>query len=403
MAGQGQMYSTSDTVTTKITIADYISIIDPRDAPLVTRWGLANQGKFSFVNFPNHKYEWLDDTYAPLSATLGSSTAVSSTTDTAPEVATGHGVRFHVGDVWKVDETGELWYIADHDGADTLKTVTRNWNAAVGGTEGTAQAAVTDAGTLTFLYNARYEGAESTATHWTVPANHYNYSQILHAEIRVSRSEQKATSRYGIPDQEQRQIQKWLGGLGGGKGKKGRSGELINQLEKTFFYGQRKQRASSTTAGAMGGFKTYVTTNAVDAGTGSTRLTENMLVEAIESCWENGGMPNLIICNSFNKRLISDWGRGSVQTDRTERTLGGVINSIETDFGTMDILMDRWCPADEVYIVQEDLLGWVELDGFFVEELAKTGDYTRKQIVGEYGFVLQHEKAHAYIYDLATS
>lgn len=398
MAGQGQMYSTSDSVTTKITIADYISIIDPRDAPLVTRWGLANQGKFSFVNFPNHKYEWLDDTYMPLSATLAEG---MDTTETGMDVAVGHGVRFHVGDVWRSDETGELILVTAHDGTDTVTTVIRNWAAAQGGAQGTATGAITDATNLTFLFNARREGAESTASHWTVPANHYNYSQILHAEIRVSRSEQKATTRYGIPDQEQRQLQKWLGGLGGAKGKKGRAGELINQIEKTFFYGQRVQRSASTVEGAMGGFKSFVTTNATDAN--SVRLTEKMVTDAIESCWENGGMPNLIICNSFNKRLFADWGRGAIQTQRTEHTIGNVVNSIETDFGTLDVLMNRWCPPDEVYIVQEDLLGWVELDGFFVEELAKTGDYTRKQIVGEYGFVLQHEKAHAYIYDLATS
>lgn len=400
MAGQGQIYSTSDTTTTKLTVADYIKIIDPRDAPLVTRWGLANQNKFSFENFPNHKYIWQEDTYAPLQATLAEAL---DTTEQGVDVATGQGVRFHVGDVWMSDETGELMLVTAHDGTDTVTTVIRNWNAAVGGAQGTAQASVNNATTLTFLFNARREGAESTATQWTVPTQPYNYSQILHAEIKVSRSEAKATSRYGIPDQEQRQIQKQLGGLGGGKGKKGRSGELINQIEKTFFYGQRVQRSASTVEGAMGGFKTFVTTNAYDAGAGTVRLTEQMLNDRIQACWGYGGMPNLIICNAFNKRLISSWYQGSIQTDRSESTGGSVINSIETEFGTMGVLLDRWCPSDEVYIVQEDLLGWVELDGFFVEELAKTGDYTRKQIVGEYGFVLQNERAHAYIYDLATS
>jgi len=398
MAGQGTIYTTSDTTTTKLTIADYISIIDPRDAPLVTRWGLANQGKFSFENFPNHKYIWQEDTYNPLSATLGEA---MDTTETAMDVATGHGVRFHVGDVWRSDETGELILVTAHDGTDTVTTVIRNWNAAQGGSQATAQSAITTATGLTFLYNARREGAESTATQWTVPTQPYNYSQILHAEIKVTRSEAKATTRYGIPDQEQRQIQRNLGGVGGGKGKKGRSGELINQIEKTFFYGQRVQRSSSSVEGAMGGFTTFVTTNVTNAS--GVRLREEMINDTIQTSWAAGGMPNLIICNAFNKRLISSWYQGSIQTDRTEGTGGSVINSIETEFGTMGVMLNRWCPSDKVYIVQEDLLGWVELDGFFVEELAKTGDYTRKQIVGEYGFVLQNEKAHGYIYGLATS
>lgn len=401
--GLGQMYSTSDTVTTRLTVADVIKIIDPTDVPCVMHFGLANQGKFKFESFPNHKYTWLEDTYRVKTATLGSSTAVSSTTDTAPEVASGHGTRFHVGDVWKVDETGELWLVTAHSGADTLTTVIRNWGAAQGGAQGTAEAAVTDGGTLTFLYSARREGATSTDYPWTVPTSVYNFSQIFHGSVFVSGSEQDATTRYGITDAENRQIMKYLGGVGGGNGRKGRAGDGLEEIEKTFFYGQKVERTSSTVEGGMGGFKEFVTTNVFDQGSNTVRLTQKILEDAIQACWGYGGKPNVIICNAFQKRLIDSWYTPAVQTVRTESTGGSVIKNIETNFGILSILLNRHCPTDEVYICQDDLIGWVTLRDFKVEELAKTGDGAAKQIIGEYGFVLQSEKAHAVITDLATT
>jgi len=38
---------------------------------------------------------------------------------------------------------------------------------------------------------------------------------------------------------------KWLGGLGGGNGQQGRAGDLMIDLENTFFWGQRIERTTS--------------------------------------------------------------------------------------------------------------------------------------------------------------
>ena len=59
MAGSGQIYTFSDTTSTKRTIANLVNIIDPKDVPCITRFGTSNQNKFRMLNFPNHKIEWL--------------------------------------------------------------------------------------------------------------------------------------------------------------------------------------------------------------------------------------------------------------------------------------------------------------------------------------------------------
>ena len=113
-------------------------------------------------------------------------------------------------------------------------------------------------------------------------------------------------------------------------------------------------------------------------------------------------MPDVILCNAFQKRQINSFYTGSIRTDRQEKTGGAIINAVETDFGVIDIMMTRRADPNKVFIAQKDKVGWVALRKFFVHDLAINGDYTRKEILGEYGFVVQNEQCHGIIKDLAT-
>lgn len=395
MAGQGQIYSFSDTVTTKRTIANVVHIIDPRDVPCVSFFGTKNQNKFKMVDFPNHKYAWLKDTLRVREATVNDSGGVDTTT-TSIGVASSHGLRFKPGDVWLTAEGEVLWI--DSISNDTL-TVIRNWGNGLGTGQGTGTS-IADSGTLRYLYSARLEGDDSDASHWTTPTELYNYSQIFHAELKVSGSEQDATTRYGIPDTYKYQIAKLLGGAGAGNGKQGRAGDLMIDLENTFFYGQAVQRSSSA-AGSMAGADALITTNRENLN-GDT-LEQKVLEDVVQACWAAGGNPNTIICNAFNKRLISSWFKDSIRTERTERTGGVVVNNIETEFGIFDIMMNRRCPADRIYVMDRDGCGWVTLRDWFIHPLPAAGDYKKDEILGEFGFVLVNEEANAVIYNTATS
>jgi hypothetical protein len=384
MAGSGQFNSFGDAVTTKRTIASLIHNIDPRDVPCISYFGTNNQSKFRLENFPNHKYEWLEDTLRVRTATLGEAL---DTTEQPVDVASGHGIRFKPGDVWRSDETGELMWV-DSISTDTV-TVIRNWAAAMGGSQGTATSGVTTATGLTYQFSARLEGDDSDPSHWVTPTAPYNYSQIFHAEVRVSDSELRATSRYGVSNQFQYQLEKLLGGAGAGQGKQGRAGDLMIDLENTFFYGQRVLR-TSTVAGAMGGFEAFVTSNVYSNGGTARLLTQKILEDALQGIWQDGGMPDVIICNAQQKRLISSFYAGAVRTERSESTGGVVIDKIETEFGNYDI------------IAQRDKVGWITHRPWFVKPLAEGGDYTKKEIVGEFGFVVVNESAHGIVKDLTV-
>lgn len=394
MAGQGQLNTFGDTTTSRRTIANLINIIDPRDVPCISYFGTTNQGRFKMLDWPNHKYAWLEDTLRVRTATLAEA---MTSTETAMDVASGHGIRFKPGDVWKTAEGDMFW--VDSISTDTI-TVVPNWAAGNGGAQGTWTTTIADAGAVTYLFSARLEGDESDQSHWVTPSEVYNQSQIFHAEVRESLSEKDASTRYGITDSLQYQLAKLMGGAGAGGGKQGRAGDLMIDLENTFFNGQRVAR-TSTVAGAMGGFPYFVTTNVFPQS--SALLSQTELEDAIQACWAAGGMPDVIMCNAFQKRLISSFYSGSVRTERSDRTGGVVINNIETEFGNYDVMLNRRMPTDDIYIMQRDKIGWVTLRPWALRPLASGGDYVKSEIVGEFGFVCQTETAHAIISGLATT
>src|SRR5690606_8240445 len=85
------------------------------------------------------------------------------------------------------------------------------------------------------------------------------------------------------------------------------------------------------------------------------------------------------------------------------RSVGGVsVQTIETDFGRLNIMLNRHMPADVLAVVSLDECAPVFLEipgkGFlFVEPLAKEGASDRNQIYGEIGLEYGNEKAHGKI------
>lgn len=379
----GMRTSLTDTTNQKRVISDVIKNIDPRDVPLIWLLGLDNEKKFNLQNFPSAKIEWLEDTDNPIADQLAEALTNSET-----GVDVDNATYFHVGDIIQVDDE-QMWVSAI--AAPTL-TVTRGFG-------GTTAASHNDDSPVYIRSNARLEGAESTDSYTTTLTNPYNYAQTMHEEIKVSRFEQLVT-KYGMADTFNYYLAKVLGG-GTGDGKRGSAGELMRRLNRTFYYGKRVLRTTSV-PGVMGGFDYFVTTN-VTTLTGTPALTQKHLEDEIQNCWEGGGMPDTIVVNGWGKRKITSFYKDAVRTDRSEKMGGTVISSVTTEFGELDIVLDRWSPTNSLRIMDTKKLGWLTIDPFHFEELAKTGDYTRGQVVGDYTFALCNEKAHAIISGFSTS
>lgn len=140
------------------------------------------------------------------------------------------------------------------------------------------------------------------------------------------------------------------------------------------------------------------------AASGTTDVDDfNELAQIV---YDNGGIANLdtatLIMGSSQKRALSAayasaYGGKFVESSRT---VGGVnVTTVVTDFGTLNVMVDRYVPADTVILASLDHMRpvYLEVPGkghFFAEPLAKTGSSDDVQLYGEVGLAYGPETAH---------
>jgi hypothetical protein len=191
--------------------------------------------------------------------------------------------------------------------------------------------------------------------------------------------------------------------------------KIKEQLEHAvLFGGTAVAAATGATAGRMKGGLGFITTNVTDVL--AARLDYEDITKAMESCYNAGGMPDTIICGSFNKRTISGWKMGSVRYNepgaavaQPSSAFGAVVGFLDTDFGTVKVMSKHSFPQSLVMIVTKPNVGVGPLVGngedrsFAHFEVAKEGDRKKGLIIGEYTCEWRLEKSHALIVNTATS
>lgn len=380
----GMRTTGTDSNLIRLSVGDMITMIDWTEAPLLRKFGLDNAKRFRLENWPQIKYEWLEDAMSSRESTLAEALDAS---ETGIDVA--DGTLFKRGDVVLVED--ELMYVSSV--ASNTLTVVRGYASTTAATHSTALA-------IERVTQAHPEGAEFITGHTTTATRPFNYTQIFSEAVKVSGS-QMAVKDYAIDDTLAYHLAKLIGGneTVGGKFK---AGTMAIQLQKTFYHGQRHD-GSDGNPRAMGGFNEFVTTNVTNAA--SAALTRKMIEDELEDIYLAGGDPDCIICNTWALRKFRQFFEGFITTDRSEERGGSRITMFQVPWGGRDleIMFDRWCPNDELYIVESDKLGWVTMRSFSVKDGVETGDFKKKDVVGEYGFVLKNEEAHGRIHTFSTT
>lgn len=374
----------SNTNLQPLALNPVITMIDWTEAALLRYFGINNEGRFRFTAWPRREYYWHQDTMSPRSTTLAEAVDPG---ETAIDVT--DGTIFKEGDIIRVDDTtGELMQVT---------SVASNTLTVVKGFAGTDDSAHDTALTVEWVTSARLEGADYDLGHTTTVSRVGNYTQILEEAVMVTKSELKE-SHYGVDDIMSYHIEKLIGG--GMVGSKGRAGKLAIGLQNTFYHG-RKALGSDGSPRSMDGFEAMVTTYDVDKA-GAT-LTLEMIEDMMEDLYNAGGTPKTLICNTYQWRVINTFWSDLIRYDRSEKEGGQVISSVRTIFGDLDIVWDRWAPQDRLYFLEKDKMGWITYRPFDIVDVPTSGDYIVKDIVGEFGFVLQNQSAHGFLYNLATS
>lgn len=367
--------SYSDTVPQKRVITDVISLIDPSDAPFIEKIGGLDSGagKFRFANWPSTKVEWLEDTLAGLTTTLLVATFASNAT--AATVADAS--IFEPGHIILID--AQTFWVSAVDLTNELLTV-----VSLGGTA----AEHNTADTVTIVGLARLEGDDSDAIAFTSRTSGYNYTQIFHHEIKVSRTQAKL-SQWGVGNEFDYQAAKVMP-------------TLMRQMEKHFLFSDTRHSGSASRGRVAGGLPTFITANSASGAT----LTKTKFEDAVQLAWADGGQgPWLAPVTGDNLQIIFGFYETSsyLRIDRTETEIGMErVVAIHTPFGDVIPLLDRWAESGTIYLVDLNEVGTLTYDAFEQQPLAIDGDYQKGQVIGEFTFVCRQDNAHSKLTSVAA-
>jgi Family of unknown function (DUF5309) len=130
-------------------------------------------------------------------------------------------------------------------------------------------------------------------------------------------------------------------------------------------------------------------------------FTEAMLKNVMQQCYTAGGDPDTVMVGPAQKQTFSTFTGGTTRFDKSEDSkLTASIDFYVGDFGTVEVIPNRFQLTRDAYVLQSDKVAISYLRPFQTKDLAATGDSEKKEIIVEYTLEMRAPKAHGAIYDL---
>jgi|SRR6185503_13321426 len=259
------------------------------------------------------------------------------------------------------------------------------------------------------------EGADWSLDTTTVPIREYNVTMILRKDIGLSES-QRAVDTAGFADQYAYEVQK------AGK-------ELAIKLERLCFGNLSTATGASGTARVMRGFQAFIATNTAfagaNAGTGGDATHDGQLTvgdfnDMLNAIYNQGGNPEQVYVSPKVKRQISSFAvpgaaAGNVYAKNiaaVDKKLVGAIDFYDSDFGLIQIVLDRWVPEStntttatasatatggQMFFLSRAINRIAWLRPVHHELVGKRGDSVAGFVVGECTLEVLAEKANGVI------
>lgn len=355
------------TVGIKLDVEPVIQLISPTDAPFQ---GQA-MGAVDAIGLPSgtvfeKKYEWLDETILTPRSTIA---ATSTTGDAFITIASGDGLKFQTGDLLLIGSeyvrvTGYSITTSD------ILLVTR----AISGSAATVATSADVIGVGSVLP----EGSDPPAARFLDRNNRFNYTEIFGPVAVQSTGSDLAIQKYGITNEFDHQLAN-------------RIKELAIALDQTIAYGVRLEDTSNKWR-SMAGLMAHITSNVDSTTTAFTLASINTLSQTIFAA---GGNPDVLTVGAKQKTVVSTFtSAGTVQVQRADRTAGRIIQTIETDFTVLHVMLNRWLRITDAILFNRDQTELCTLRPMQYQPLAVTGDAQKGMVVGEKGFKV-YRQAHA--------
>jgi hypothetical protein len=185
---------------------------------------------------------------------------------------------------------------------------------------------------------------------------------------------------------------------------------------------QAKVTGNDTTARKTASVLSWIKSNTSKGATGSdpsaadgtgTRtdgtqraFTEANLKSVLQSIWNAGGKPDMIMVGGFNKQAFSSFtGRATPIENVDSKKIVAAVDVYESDFGRLKVVPNRFQRTRDVLVLQMEMWAIAYLNGRRMVSipLARTGDSERRQMLSEYSLVARNEKSSGGVFDNTTS
>ena len=256
--------------------------------------------------------------------------------------------------------------------------------------------------------NAQVEGDDATAAVIAPTIRLGNRTQIVAKTIQVSGT-LEAVDKAGRKSEKAYQLAK-------------ASAEIKRDIETIITANQGQSAGTASTARTMGSLLSWIKTNTnkssgttagVDPTTigvstrvdGTTRtFTETILKDVVQKVFSSGGTPAALFVGPALKQVVSSFGgiaetRYNVKGD-APTTIIGAADVYVSDFGNISIVPSRFMRARDALVLDPEYAALAYLRPFQTNDLAKTGDSDKTQILAELTLEVRNEAAHGGAFDL---
>lgn len=256
--------------------------------------------------------------------------------------------------------------------------------------------------------NALIEGDDATSASLSPTVRVGNYTQIVGKTVQVSGT-LEAVDKAGRKSEKAYQLAK-------------ASAEIKRDIENIITANQAKSNGTiNTSARKLGSLLSYITTNVSKGSAGTNPVgdgsdtrgdtttrtfLESMLKDVAQLVFENGGTPKMLVVPPGLKATVSGFSGVAQQryvTGAEPTTIVAAAGAYLSDFGLISIVPDRFMRTRDALMLDPEYAALAYLRPFQTNDLAKTGDSEKTQILAELTLEVRNEKAHGGIFDIKAA
>lgn len=133
------------------------------------------------------------------------------------------------------------------------------------------------------------------------------------------------------------------------------------------------------------------------SGGSAASIYEQSVLTTVQTLYINGAEPNTLMVKPADSLIIQGWQSGTGSggayartkfVDQTQKEIVAVVDVYTSPFGKLNVIMNRFQLTSTALLFEASMWKKLVLRNWFRETLAKTGDSTQVQILGE--FSLKH-------------